>query len=194
MAFRDDLQALQARHEVLATEVTAKQRERDHVRTMLDEAKTRAKLPVLANLTVAAPCSADWSQMTPANDERVRNCGDCKKDVFNLTDMTRDEAEALIVAKAGNLCVRYFQRHDGTILLADCTVGAKRRRRRKLVVIAGATALLAGGVAAYTKLVHHHEEPEIVMGRMAVDTREVMGQAVAPIAPPHDGTFVMGNK
>jgi hypothetical protein len=193
MAFRDDLQALQARHEALETEVTVKQRERDAVRGMLDEAKTRARLPVLDNLRVAAPCNADWSQMTPGADDRVRNCGDCKKDVYNLTDMTRDEAEALIVATAGKLCVRYFQRHDGTILLADCVVGAKRRRRRKLVMIAGATALLAtGGVAAYKKLAHQQEE-EMVMGRMQVrETQEVTGQVQAEPAQP--GHFVMGNK
>ena len=121
MAFRDDLQALQARHQVLETAAAEAARERDHVRGMLDEARSRAKLPVLENISVAAPCNADWAHMS--GDDRTRHCGDCRKNVYNLSDMTRDEAEALIVAKEGKLCVRYFQRHDGTILLADCTVG-----------------------------------------------------------------------
>jgi len=194
MAYRDDLTALAARHDALAGEVEHKTRELEDSRRLLEQARARARLPVLDNLQVAAPCSADWNAMV--GDDRARRCGDCKKDVYNLTDMTRDEAEALIVATAGNLCVRYFQRHDGTILLADCVVGAKRRRRRKLVMIAGATALLAtGGVAAYKKLAHQQEE-EMVMGRMQVrePTHEVKGELKLDPETTKAGRFVMGNK
>ena len=197
MAFRDDLQALQARHEALESEVARTQRERDQVRGLLDEAKTRARLPVLDNISVASPCHADWAQMAATGDDRVRNCGDCRKNVYNLIDMTRDEAEALIVEQAGNLCVRYFQRHDGTILLADCTVGAKRRRRRKLVMIAGATALLAtGGIAAYKKLAHDAEE-QVMMGQLRLEEplpREMKGELAAPprAYPSQVGRFIMG--
>jgi hypothetical protein len=91
---------------------------------MLADAKERARLPILANVRVATPCRAEWNEM--AGDERMRHCASCDKDVFNLSSMTRDEAEALIVAKAGELCVRYYQRKDGTILLADCQPHATR--------------------------------------------------------------------
>jgi hypothetical protein len=147
MAYRDDLTALAARHDALAQEVEQKTRELEESRRLLEQAQAHWRLPVLDNLRVASPCTADWSQMT--GDERTRHCGDCKKDVYNLSGMTRDEAEALLVERAGNLCVRYYQRHDGTILLADCTVGARRRRRRRWIA-AGAATLLAGsaGVGA----------------------------------------------
>ncbi len=202
MAFRDDLQALDARHTALEAEAARKVRERDEARRMLDEAKSRAKLPVLDNIRVASPCTADWGQMT--GDDRTRHCGDCKKNVYNLSDMTRDEAEALIVAQEGELCVRYFQRHDGTILLADCTIGAKRRKRRKLVMIAGATALLAtGGVAAYKKLTAR-EEFQPTMGTMMVAPQPVV-EMKGELTPTHAteyksqlggtrGDFVMGRK
>jgi hypothetical protein len=144
MAFRDDLTALSARHDALAAEVAHKTRELDESRRLLDQAQARARLPVLDNIRVAAPCTADWNQMT--GDDRTRHCGECKKNVYNLSGMTRDEAEALLIDRNGDLCVRYFQRHDGTILLADCTVGVKRRRRRRLVA-AGAATLLASGAA-----------------------------------------------
>jgi hypothetical protein len=96
--------------------------------------------------------------MTPvdADTERVRHCGDCNKNVYNLSQMTRDEAEALLLAKEGRLCVRYFQRKDGTILLKDCTVGVTNGRKRKLIA-AGAAALLAGGVGAAFALRPHSE-------------------------------------
>ncbi|HVV84397.1 MAG TPA: hypothetical protein VHE35_15120 [Kofleriaceae bacterium] len=145
-AYRDDVAALAARHEALAAEVAERTRERDDAARILAEAKARARLPVLDNIRIASPCTAAWSAMV--GDERVRHCGACDKDVFNLSAMTRDEAEALIVEKAGKLCARYFQRADGTILLADCAVGVKRRRRRRLVA-AGTAALLAASGGLY---------------------------------------------
>jgi hypothetical protein len=144
MSYRDNVDALAARHAALENEVATKTRELDQATRLLDEAKTRARLPVLDNIRVASPCSADWSKMT--GDERARHCGDCQKNVYNLSEMTREEAEALIYAKEGRLCVRYFRRHDGTILLKDCVVGVKRKRRRR-VIVAGAAAMLAGGAA-----------------------------------------------
>jgi hypothetical protein len=149
MAYRDDIAALSARHDALADEVAEKTRELEESRRLLDHAQERAKLPVLDNIGVASPCTADWNQMT--GDERTRHCGECKKNVYNLSGMTRDEAEALLIERNGDLCVRYFQRHDGTILLADCTVGVKRRNRRRWIAV-GAATLLVGGVGAAGRL------------------------------------------
>ena len=142
MSYRDDVTALAARHDALATEVAHKTRELEDATRLLEEAQARARLPVLDNIRIAAPCDADWSKMT--GDDRARHCGDCKKTVFNLSDMTRAEAEALVIEKLGKLCVRYFQRSDGTILTKDCPVGVARRRKRRLIA-AGAVAMLAGG-------------------------------------------------
>ncbi len=141
MSYRNDVDALAARHDALATEVAAKTRELDDAARLLTEAKARAKLPVLDNIRVATPCNADWAKMS--GDERVRMCGSCSKHVYNLSDMTRDEAERLLVAKEGRLCVRYYQRADGTILTKDCAVGISQRRKRR-VIAASAAALLAG--------------------------------------------------
>src|SRR4051812_14874094 len=115
MTYRNDVDALAARHAALEAEVEAKTKELAAAAHILDEARDRARLPILDNIRVASPCSVEWSAMT--GDDRVRACGQCNKDVFNLSSMTRDEAEALIVSRSGNLCVRYFQRKDGTIML-----------------------------------------------------------------------------
>jgi hypothetical protein len=139
--YRDDVAALDARHAALSHELQAKTRELAEASRLLDEAKTRARLPVLDNIRVATPCSADWASMT--GDERTRACAGCKKNVYNLSNLTREEAQALIVEREGKLCVRYFQRHDGTILLKDCSIGVGKKRRRTLIA-AGAAALLAG--------------------------------------------------
>ena len=155
MSYRSDIDALDARHTALGAERAEKQREVDAAARALEAARERARLPVLDNIRVATPCRADWNDMV--GDDRVRACAQCDKQVFQLSGMTRAEAEALIVEKNGDLCVRYYQRADGTILLADCSVGGAAARRRKLIA-AGAAALFAGGVAL--ALVNRpHREP-----------------------------------
>jgi hypothetical protein len=175
MSYRNDVDALAARHDALAVEVAAKTRELESAAQLLEEAKQRAKLPVLPNIRVATPCRADWNQMT--GDDRVRACASCNKNVYNLSSMTRDEAESLIVAKEGKLCVRYFQRADGTILLKDCAVGVAQKRKRRVIAV-GAAALLGGGVFL---ALHKDQKKEAIMGAMP---EPMQGGAVFVEPPP----------
>ena len=193
MAFRNDLDALHARHDSLETDVNRQQRELAETRRLIAELEARKRLPVLPNLRVAAPCTADWNAMT--GDARVRACAQCNKHVYNLSEMTRDEAEALILAKEGRLCVRYYKRLDGTILLKDCTVGVKQRRRRRIV--AGAAAMLAatgafGAVRSLQKVraeIEHVDETEVMMGDIAMPE---MGQMAVPVNPPEELQAIQG--
>jgi hypothetical protein len=82
----------------------------------------------LDELRVAAPCPADWGKMV--GDERVRFCERCELHVYNLSGMTRREAEALVTNAEGRLCVRFYRRADGTILTRNCPVGLSAVRRR----------------------------------------------------------------
>lgn len=193
MSYRDDLDALTARHAALDTEVAIKSRERDAARMLLDDAKARARLPVLDNIRVASPCTADWNQMT--GDDRARACGSCNKTVYNISELTRDEAEALIRDRAGQLCARYYQRTDGTILLADCTIGAHRKRRRRWIV-AGATLLLAGGAAGGAIEYKRMQPVDVRMGAMDIPITEnasVADQAVSNVVPDVQIRAVMGD-
>src|SRR5438132_991335 len=95
-------------------------------------------LHILGHVRIASPCPASWSDMT--GDERVRYCGECKKNVYNLSALTQVEAAALIHEKEGRLCGMYYRRPDGTILTADCPVGLSAIRHRM--------ARLAGALAA----------------------------------------------
>jgi len=84
----------------------------------------KAKSPsVLDNIRVASPCPASWEKMT--GDARVRHCQECKLNVYNLSEMTRPEAEKLIASREGRLCVRFYRRADGTILTRDCPKGLR---------------------------------------------------------------------
>src|SRR6195256_6092396 len=82
----------------------------------------------LDHVRIAAPCPADWDQMI--GSERVRFCGQCSLNVYNLSGMTRSDAESLIARTEGRLCVRFYRRSDGSIITKDCPVGLRRLKAR----------------------------------------------------------------
>ena len=81
-------------------------------------------------------------------DDRVRFCAQCQKHVYNLSEMTAEAASDLIRAKEGQLCVRFYQREDGTVLTADCPVGAAAVYQRVKRLAVAAVALVFSSVAA----------------------------------------------
>ena len=175
MSYRDDLEALRARHAALDAEVVENTRRRDEVGRLVEEATARARLPVLADIRIASPCKAEWNAMT--GDDRARLCHHCDKHVFNLSEMTRDEAETLIRDKAGQLCVQYYRRPDGTILLADCTIGAASKRKRR-VLVAG-SALFAAGAGLAAMFASHDDRTELPAVELHVETDTVATQDTA---------------
>ncbi len=186
MSYRSDVDALSARKAALDAEVLARTKERDEAARMLEELHARARLPVLPNIRVATPCTADWSAMT--GDERVRHCAQCDKDVFNLSAMTRVEAEALIVEKKHDLCARYYQRPDGTILLSDCEVGRAQQRRLKLVG-AGLLVTITAGAAAGATLTDRTSYPiqgsvGVLPGDPAEEELQVVAGGLGPAPSP----------
>jgi hypothetical protein len=101
----------------------------------------------LGRLTIANPCPVSWERMT--GDSRVRFCSECKLNVYNLSSMMRDEAEELLREKEGRLCVRFYERADGTVLTQACPAGVAAARRavaRTAALAAGFVALLLGFV------------------------------------------------
>ncbi|MEO6951979.1 MAG: hypothetical protein ABI321_09215 [Polyangia bacterium] len=130
MSYRDDLDALTARHAALAAEVRTRQHELDDAARLLTEVRARSKLAVLDGIRVAAPCRADWNEMS--GDERVRACGACNKNVYNVSEMTRAEAEALILAKEGGCA--YATSSAGTERSCSRTA---RSEPRSAAVVAG---------------------------------------------------------
>jgi len=82
----------------------------------------------LSQVRVARPCPADWDSMI--GDERVRFCGQCELNVYNLSAMTRTQAENLIAGTERRLCIRYYRRRDGSIITQDCPVGLRALKQR----------------------------------------------------------------
>ena len=172
----DQLEALRSREQELERELAS-------VAEKLGPSAARRSLPMLDQVRVASPCNASWDEML--GDERVRFCMSCEKNVYNLSAMARDEAERLLQERVGkDLCVRFYQRADGTIMTEDCPVGVKKKRRKKLALaVAGAGAmafaatsmLSRGGPCATTGAM-------VVQGELPAPA-PTMGESAAPLEP-----------
>lgn len=116
-------------------------------RTLLERLGKKRALPMLEDIRIASPCPADWNQMV--GDHKSRFCGQCEKNVYNLSAMTREEAELLVLSKEGNLCVQLWKRTDGTVITADCPVGLRRKRMKLAAVIAVGSGLATSALAVF---------------------------------------------
>lgn len=142
----------------------------------------------LNNLRVASPCSMDWNQMD--GDERKRFCGECKLNVYNLSGMTRYDAENLLRLSEGRLCVRYFQRHDGTIITKDCPVGWARVKQRVSIVAAAAFSIVLSVLGAFFVFTAFRRTAEVVVGKLEIPkptpTPKIVPLMGAIAVPPKD--------
>ena len=151
------------------------------------------ELRVLDQVEVAAPCHASWDQMT--GDETVRFCEHCLQNVYNLSSMSRKEAEAFVREKEGRACVRFYRRRDGTLLTDNCPVGL-RAARRKLVGMWAAWVGAFASLAAWLASGSPQPEPQPAMGNMRLQVspqpatpepehrQVIMGDMAGPVDPP----------
>jgi hypothetical protein len=124
----------------------------------------------LDHIRIASPCPADWDQMR--GDNRRRFCTECKLNVYNLSEMTRDEAENFLFAAEGRVCVRLYRRRDGTVITEDCPVGwqaIKQRVSRLATAVFGLVAGFLGGLWATNQICEAYREP---VEKIAAETNE----------------------
>jgi hypothetical protein len=101
-----------------------------------------------SDLPIANPCTADWTTMTLA--DRGRFCGQCKKVVRELAQMSEGEARALLASPpTEGLCVRYVHDTTGEIVFRrdDVVPVARLARMKRAAVMALAAASLPVAVA-----------------------------------------------
>jgi hypothetical protein len=105
---------------------------------------------------IPQPCTKAWDELR--GDGRARACDACAKNVHDLSALTRVEADELLAAKP-DACVRYVQRGDGTLVLADGLVRGRGAKARSLVL---AAAIVAG--TAYVTIPSrdaHHSDDDV---------------------------------
>jgi hypothetical protein len=130
----------------------------------------------LDRVSIPIQCHADWDLM--AGDDRVRYCKACQKSVYNLSALTKRQAEALVAEHGGKLCARIYQRPDGSILTQNCPEGirgltAKITRRAGAVLSA---MLSVGTLAPQSQATPLSQIPE--PGKSLVQIEAVPGDGV----------------
>jgi hypothetical protein len=105
----------------------------------------------LDELQIASPCRQDWENMS--GDERVRFCQQCQLSVYNISEMSKREAEKLIAEREGRLCIRMFRRHDGTVITQDCPVALRKLKEaaRRVGSIAASVVSLLLSATSFAK-------------------------------------------
>lgn len=124
----------------------------------------------LDHVSIAARCNVDWDSMF--GNERVKFCGQCKLNVYNLSEMTKVEAERLIANSEGRLCIRYYRRRDGSILTRNCPIGLraiKRRVKRVASAIGSAVVTFFAGLGIFGLTDRQSFSPHFETGEMVIE-------------------------
>jgi hypothetical protein len=157
----------------------------------------------LERLYTSAPCTVAWSDMT--GTERVRDCSQCSRKVFNISNMSTTEAEAFLKENGDSQCLAYYRRKDGTIMTDDCPVGLRKIRNtlrglRRAAGVLISTLLSIGAAFAQKaeppfsaeKNKKADEVPHLLLGEVAV--RDPFKYKVPPIAILKSGDFALGEE
>ena len=152
--------------------------------------------PPLEKIKIAASCKAEWRWMY--GNDRVRFCGQCNLNVYNLSAMTREEAEDLIRRTEGRLCVKFYRRSDGTILTRNCPVGLQAIKDRltnaRSHFIAALMSLLAYcGIFVWHRGVMNGIEDYLYQKQAYSRKIESIGFVACPASPWMAPTVEMGN-
>lgn len=148
-----------------------------------------ARIRTLDVIEVEEPCTEDWDAML--GQGAARFCQLCRFDVFDLSQMTEDEARRTVERSEGRICVRFYRRADGTVVTADCGPArfeALRRGARRTLQLAGGfvAALLAFvlGLAGVLALrLGGDEARDAVASKLEVVAKPML-PAWVTIAPP----------
>lgn len=143
----------------------------------------------LKQISVPTPCPAQWDAMQ--GDAQTRFCTGCRKDVFNLSEMSRREGEDLLTRTDAQVCVFFYPDADGAPLPredvpSDFPLASRPRpvvwRRAWAAALSGLAAvalvLLGGGAQAVP-----HGKPTPSHGAKPGVRQRLLGKVVR-LAPP----------
>jgi carboxypeptidase family protein len=93
-------------------------------------------------LKVVSPCSSDWGRMP--GDEKKRFCVECNKFVYDFSQMTRRQVEAIVSIHRGRMCARITRRPDGSLLTLETPPAHPVVARRASPVVNATLAAILG--------------------------------------------------
>jgi hypothetical protein len=99
--------------------------------------------------------------------------------------MTSADAAELLRKSGGKICVRFYQRPDGTVMTKDCPVGlhaVRQRFARTASALVGSVAFACGAANFFTR--PRSEQPALIRWVMDMLSPATMGAPTEPV-PPH---------
>ena len=105
--------------------------------------------PLVDGAHVREPCTAEWDAMV--GDDRIRFCASCRKDVYDLSAFTADEAEVRLRGASGRVCIIVERDEKGRTLTAD-RLPARRPLRRLATIAAAASVAIGAGACGKSEL------------------------------------------
>lgn len=113
-------------------------------------------LPVvnaLDSIAIPTHCNVSWDEME--GTDRSRLCGSCQHHVHDVSELTTEEALALLQRPGEPPCLRIYRRADGRVLTADCATTRERAwkwlRRRSARAASLFAALFLSGCRTATQ-------------------------------------------
>ena len=162
-------------------------------------------------LRIAIPCTVSWDAMK--GDACKRFCGQCRLNVYDVSEMTPGEATTLIRKSEGRVCLRLHRRADGRVVTKDCgRVRLAIERRVRWMRTAAAALFAAIGLAGCSRSNDRSGAPtpsptgvdatspeRPLMGDVAIAPptlmgrpKRIMGEAIAPPPKPPERGSEMG--
>ena len=135
-------------------------------------------------LKVSSPCPKSWDSLV--GDDRVRYCGQCKLNVYNLADMSSEEVAEIVQKTEGRLCGRLYVRRDHTATVENCRKSGVRAMAQ--AVLAVSAVLLLGATAwglRYAELPNRNSYPawvQTVLNWISPQKHQLLGDISCP--PP----------
>jgi len=137
----------------------------------------------LEQIRIASPCDVPWDSMR--GDDRVRFCGSCRQNVYNVEAMTRAEAERLIGAREANVCVRMLWRPDWTVVTSDCWSRLRAARRRGLLPFLAMLVVVGWAQLAAMRFGLSAWKPRTTGAPPAPPVAPLAGKPVPPVHRAH---------
>lgn len=108
-----------------------------------------------------SPCPVSWEDMSGSS--RVKFCDRCSQHVYDVRNLSLEQAQELVVKMEGSSKISFYRRADGKFQIKDCPVGAEEKKQRR-VKIAMAVTLVGASigiliVAALTRPTQQVELP-----------------------------------
>lgn len=144
---------------------------------------------LLDNAVIASPCSMKWDSMI--GGDRERSCSGCSRTIYNISDMTKTEAEAFLRKSGSAECVTFYRRQDGTIMTDDCPRALRRLRDRCRFAVKVAAGFLAFVLSIPAALAQPSPSRNVTGSSVNLEKPFVV-KPVPPVLPTKPFTMMLG--